>query len=288
MDDQKILIVDLYYGTCNRFRAYASSKVLADQTNRKLIVKWSIDIPHMSANIEDILDMDIEKIEEMPEGKIFNFIKYPYDSIDLFVKELERDTSVVLCNIMLPLHLDFDPHNAKFDVQINKIRNSLTEPIMKNVRLVQENISLKEDERLITLHWREWTSLMGDGYVKYILAKKNFDKDVEMENFIKRIVEELDVNPKTKFYISSDSSEVINHIKSIDILSDKIYSNNTRDSSIDISRKSITDIQDSMVDWYLLGSGDYIIGTSGSSFSDTASCSTKERRKINIGVDPWY
>jgi len=50
-----------------------------------------------------------------------------------------------------------------------------------------------------------------------------------------------------------------------------------------IERKTIEGQQNALIEWFLLGSTEYIIGTYQSSFSDEAAYLTTQRRKVDLG-----
>lgn len=276
----RTLIVDLFYGANNRIRAYISCKILARITKRKLIIKWSLD-SNMSASFEELFKLHVDQIDELPPGNIFNFVKFPFDSQSKFFKELKSDKPIVICKNMIQLCPFVDPKGIQFRKELQKMHRSLTDPIMHKVDFLRRKINLQLDERLVGIHFRDWTPEMGDSHVQKILEEKSESKDLKITKLIEYMSEAKKEFPKTKFFIASDSKEIISQIKSIRRF--KVYSNTLKS----INRKTSEDVMEAMAEWYILGICEYLIGTAGSSFSQVASMLTKQQRMLQIGLNPW-
>lgn len=277
------LIAELRYGTCNRFRAYVCCKILAELNNRELIIIWNPEKGHMPVRLEDISTLEVKTIEKMPKMYVYNFIYYPFSDYKKFVRDLKSKKPIVACNTMLDLTPKvFIP---RFASNMRRIRDSFVPGIMEQVHRIQDSIALRPDERLVTIHWRGWSSSLGDIYIQAILKGKNASHEKTVEELLDKINMAITEHPGTKFYLATDTPEILEIIKSFPNMKGRIFSN-IKDSR-DITRHNVEDIHNAMVDWYMLTLGDYIICSVGSSFSETASVLTREQRRENIGTNPW-
>ena len=85
------------------------------------------------------------------------------------------------------------------------------------------------------------------------------------EAFISSMDQELETHPDTVFYLATDDREEEAALR--EAFGDLILSNKDRD----LSRDSISGIQDAMIDLYSLASTQKIIGSYFSSFTDIAA-----------------
>lgn len=137
---------------------------------------------------------------------------------------------------------------------------------------------------MIGVHYRSWktgapdkhSGLIDDPNDRYV---PEFIK--EMTDILNKPLNETNNKP-VAFFLSSDHTDAKKKIMAEKLFKGRIF---TRVAQIE--RETIQGQQSAMVDFYLLGQTELIIGTFQSSFSDEASWLTKQRRKIPIGKNPY-
>ena len=85
-----------------------------------------------------------------------------------------------------------------------------------------------------------------------------------LDLFIKKMDENIGVDPSTTFYVSTDSNEVYETLKQI--FGDKVYT-----AATVRSRDTLKGIQSALLDFYCLSKCKKILGSYDSSFSEIAA-----------------
>lgn len=142
-----------------------------------------------------------------------------------------------------------------------------------------------ENKYVVGVHYRSWDAGPSDDRGDELRRDLNFryvsDYIKEMKAILHRSPEKVD-NKEVLFFLAADSPDVKKAILSDPDLKNVVVTRNDR-----IERETKYGQESALVDLFLLGGGEFIIGTYQSSFSDEAKFLTKERRKINMG-EPAY
>jgi hypothetical protein len=125
------------------------------------------------------------------------------------------------------------------------------------------------EKRPVGVHYRSWV-LTADA--------RPIVKDASKKIYLEKMKEALTKDPNTIFYIASDNLDVTNFFQT-QFQADQI----ARYPLDSVERATVEDTQNSLIDWLLLGSADYMIGTYDSTFSESAAVRTNEERLIAIG-----
>jgi hypothetical protein len=133
---------------------------------------------------------------------------------------------------------------------------------------------------VIGVHYRAWKTggpdvrdvLISDAENRYLLL---FIKT--MKNAIGRPLPDTNQKP-VAFFLSTDDQQVKSKLLAVPEFKDRIF---TRPEKAD--RSTVRGQESDLVDFFLLGSTNYIIGTNQSSFSDEAAHLTKEDKKEDVG-----
>ncbi len=137
---------------------------------------------------------------------------------------------------------------------------------------------------MVGIHYRGWQmgesddnpQLTNDPSNKYV---RSFI-DTMKETFERRRARTD--NKPVAFFLAADNQKVKEEIMKEPLFQGRIF---TR--SVEIERNTVRGQESAMVDFDLLGSTNFIIGTPQSSFSAGAANLTKESRKIEVGDDPY-
>ena len=111
------------------------------------------------------------------------------------------------------------------------------------------------------------TSCFNDSVIGLHIRRTDSVKSIESstdDKFFDVIDKELELNNDVKFYLATDSKEVIQEMKNK--YGDKIISHN-----FDLSRNTTNGMEDAVVDLYVLASTSKIYGSFWSSYSEAAS-----------------
>ena len=138
---------------------------------------------------------------------------------------------------------------------------------------------------MIGVHYRAWNTGWADTKSSRLIR----DPELKyLDNFITEMKKAISFeglatnNKPVAFFLATDDP----HVKD-EILRDPVFSGRIVFTSHEIDRSTVLGTQNALIDWYLLGATEYIIGTFQSSFSEEASLLTTQTKKINIG-DPAY
>ena len=136
------------------------------------------------------------------------------------------------------------------------------------------------DYFMVGIHYRSWSTGKADDIPSLTIDKEHrYINDFinAINNAAATPLSQTDQKP-VAFFLATDDPKIKEKIQAIPGLKNRIFTRN-----IPIDRSTIYEQESALVDWFLLGSTNYIIGTYQSSFSDEAAHLTKQNRKIDIG-----
>lgn len=284
------LVVEPFAGLSNRLRVLASSWVVSLLTGRKLVVNWKILPNEMPAKWDELFSYPpLTMFEQSPlssQGCSLEVMKASWKN-DPVIKTFSNMNisnywgSLLIGSkepiIYLGTSLNFQPNQA--DISENEYKRVYRQ-FYKNLRPAGFAVAeIKEfQEKYFTnkfpigIHYRSWQAGPADYYVKSDPQNRYLD------DFIIKMRESIQAHPDAIFFLATDDPNVKEKMLKVDELKGRIV---TRE--VEIERSTIKGQLSALVDWFLLGSTNFIIGTKDSSFSDEAAHLTKEDRKISIG-----
>lgn len=293
----RYLIVTPFAGTTNRLRVLASANILAEVTKRKLVINWYLNPGEMPAQWNELFlnplntfekstlpeeGCTLEEITNAQAGDrvIKNLASLNDETGQKRIRQIPKDKEPI---VYFGTSLNFWPEekyiaSADFWQKYRSFYLSL-----KPVGMVTKEVEqFKKDHFTnkfpIGVHYRAWAMNQFDDYVIRDLDNKNIPE------FITKMKEALVENSgqDVVFFLSTDSQQVKDRLLAVNEFKGKIVTRKAK-----IERDTIQGQKDALVDWFLLASTNYIIGTSYSSFSDEPARITKQQRKINIGQSPF-
>ena len=296
---EKYLILQPSLGLANRLRAIASASVMAKLSKRKLIIDWQIDDdlesdwrmlfrePKLTfLNESNLMQEGCSREEIFKSDKAFIINPVTEESFYVRLKWMSEipsyDSDPI---IFIQTAQKFEPQEhflgkAKFEQQYVDFFKSLRpiDAIAQKINELKKEYHFKE-KFMVGVHYRAWSTGGADSDVEQDKKGKYINE------FIQKMIEAINTHPQetnnkpVAFFLATDDPKIKKKFIENKELQGRIF---TREIPID--RQSITGQQDALVDWFLLGDTNYIIGTEGSSFSDEAAHLTKENKKIPIGL----
>jgi hypothetical protein len=222
----KVLAIEVYYGLCNRLRAYASAAALAKLTGRELILIWQKDI-HTNFSMEDLFtewgatytaDGDVL---EILEASTLGVVIYDYiDPMEKYGTIYAREEAHIY--VRSSVALKAEPP----DDLINDILRNLKYTGAVH-RMLQNAASRLGDGPYIGAHIRMLVDQSKDipgitsvsrevpiGIGRANLARE-FRKSCHYSHFIEKIRSRLPyVIASTKIFVASDSPDAITALQS--------------------------------------------------------------------------
>jgi hypothetical protein len=284
----KYLLVYANGGVSNRLKALAASYAMAKLTNRKLIVDWRIEPGEVPARFEDLFKNPIERPETMvlPENwkvadlydtrsqcpEVVTRLYYDVSSYREFTRIPNITSQIVMVDSRYVYGVA--PEFAPFTEHLSNVVQFLKD--LEPVDAVKKEVDSFVQSQfpslsaVVGVHYRSWGLTFDSG-----LPKSN------PETFVAKMQEIVKADPNVKFFIASDSLETLAFFRSQMPGRVLTYTLST------IDRESVESQRNSLIEWYLLGQTDYLIGTFDSSFSETAALLTKQKRDIAIGPQVW-
>jgi hypothetical protein len=285
---QKYLLVYANGGVSNRLKALAASYAMAKITGRKLIVDWHIEPNEVPAEFEDLFENPIPRpetmvlpenwsIEDLYQNKIqcpavVTRLKYDINSYLDYTNIPQITSQIVVVNTRFVYAAA--SQYASFDKYLDDVVEFLKDlkPVPQIKTKVEEYANANfQGASVVGVHYRAW-SLTYDGGLQ---AKAN------PETFLAKMREIAQKDSHVKFFVTSDSLQIANFFR------DQMPGRILTYPLSNIDRSSVQSQRNSLLEWYLLSKTDYLIGTFDSSFSETASLLTKQRRNIAIGPKVW-
>lgn len=285
------LVVQPHAGLGNRLRVLASSAIIAKLSGRKLVIDWTIDVNQMSARWNELFTTPMTMFEQSPlasEGCSLDLIKSAWED-DPIIKNrgilnhfeqkgelgdiFEIREPIIYFETTMSFKPDsFNLSEAAYKRAYRQFYQGL-QPVSSAAKEIEEFKEKHFTNKFpIGIHYRSWQSGPADFYV-FSDREARYLKD-----FIVKMKEALKDHPNAVFFLATDDQNVKEKILQIKEFEGRIVTRQER-----IERFSTEGSLNALVDWFLLGSTNYIIGTLDSSFSDEAAHLTKEDKKISIG-----
>lgn len=300
----RYLVITTFAGMANRLRILASAKIMAALTDRQLVVDWPVKSDELPGKwtdffINPLIVFENSSLEK--EGCSLSTIKNAQAG-DAKIKNLgtqndaeaqkrlaqitEDKEAIVYFGTSLP----FQPDEKYLSGQEYRERRQLFYKSLDPTTLVQKAIKdFKKTHRfddyfMIGVHYRGWQTGRPDTQSNLIADPTNRyigDFISEMKKAKAATLADTDGKP-VAFFLASDNQDAREKIQAAPELAGAVF---TREEEVD--RTTIRGQESALVDFFLLGATNYIIGTAQSSFSDEAAHLTKQDKKIDVG-QPAY
>jgi len=259
-------------GLSNRIKCLISSMKIADKTNRKLLLFWSKD-KSCNCNFKDLFENKIKEISKEDLKKIIITKKYEiYQNSLKNFKNKKRfiliDNAKLLGFLEKDICIGFNeiPKEIKEDVLKYFKKLKIKKDILKKV----QNLSKRFNKNTVGIHIRK-----GD----FKTLKNGVGKISKEDLFIEKMKKELKENPKINFLLATEDEETENKFKKIFKNKLSTYSKKTKE------REEEGAVKEAFIDLLLLSKTKEILGTYGSTFSETAWWLNNCKPKINIVYD---
>jgi hypothetical protein len=283
--DERYFVITPVAGLGNRLRAMASSKILAEASNRLLVVDWIIEPKEMPALFNQLFEntfrspkqtnlpkaCTIEHIRD-PKSKDANVMRVKSNFNGSFVDQLVPMPELRIPIIWTEPWLEFRPKesvlsSADYDKKFRQFMLDLI-PVV-GIRNAVEKFRKEnnlENKKVVGVHFRAWN-----------MEHEVVEKDLSpYDKFVEAMKEELVKDKEAVFYLATDDLAIAERFK-------KDFPNKIAHRTDVVDRLSVAGMRSGVVDWILLGMCELIIGTYESSFSDTAAFRTKTKTKISLG-----
>ena len=244
-------------GLSNRIKCLISSMKIADKTNRKLLLFWSKD-KSCNCNFKDLFENKIKEISKEDLKKIIITKKYEIyqDSLKNFKN---KKKFILIDNAKLLGFLGKDIY-----IRFNEIPKEIKEGVLKYFKKLKikkgilkkvQNFSKRFNKNTVGIHARK-----GD----FKILKSGIGIVSTNEKFFEKIKEIIEKNSKVKFFLSTGCKDT--EKKYIKKFGKKIilFNKKTR------KREEENSVQEAFIDLLLLSKTKVILGTYGSTFSETA------------------
>jgi hypothetical protein len=300
---ERYLSVTIWTGMANRLRVIGSAMIASSFTNRKLVVDWPIVPGEMPGSWSDFfMDgplMDFDQTSLAQEvGLSLDDIKNA-KAQDRIILNLGNLNSLAGCERLKNLTHDkkqviYFTTTITFtlarEVCSLPVYRSLRQMFYKNlvpVNRISETVKkFKEDNEfdkkyMIGVHYRSWATGRPDDRSSSLIKDHNL---MYLNRFIDKMKEAV-LNPLFRqdekpvaFFLATDDSRIKDAMLTDPDLKGLIVT-----TSFVVDRTSIEGTQNGLIDFFILGATNYIIGTFQSSFSDEAAHLTTYDHKVNIG-----
>lgn len=295
----RYLVVYPYAGLANRLRVLASAKILAAATDRHLVVDWPVIRNEIPAKWHELFLTPMTMFEQSslknegctlseiksapPEHPVIKNVgaKNDYDEAKGLSKIAFDDEPIIYFGTSVSFFPEEEimPY-SEYQERYRTFYKNLDPVLWVNQAVKEFRQQHSFDKKfMIGVHYRSWAT-SADNYSRLNRDRENryLQEFVdEMKRALKKPLHETKQKP-VAFFLATDDKGVKEKLLAVPELADRIF---TRD--IEIDRSTVKGQQNALVDWFLLGGTNYIIGTYQSSFSDEAAYLTKENRKVNIG-----
>ena len=264
----KTLVVRPLGGLANRMRAIEAASIYAKKFTARLIIIWEKNeflFATFEQCFEPVNGMKVININTLGIGLYFRAKRKILNIFFSWLEKLLFDIRLYDTTIINYLNADKTPRPEEtfFEIitQTNKTVYLQTcyefYPSPKSLLLIKKNIRekaitmLEPHNEFIGVHIRRTDNLQA------------IDKS-PTELFIEKMNAMLQQRPTTKFYISTDSEEILNHLKSI--YKEKVFT-----GAVQHARHTTEGIISALVDLYCLSKSKKILGSFDSSFSQMAA-----------------
>jgi hypothetical protein len=294
----RYLVVEPFAGTSNRLRTIASAKIMAAVTERQLVVHWKLFKDEMPAlwsqlfkNPLTMFDHSMLLFEGCTLDKITSAEAGNAVIRNLGDQNKTGDSAAGLAHIpeyqepivYFATSMGFSPEDKVLSrSEYDKRYLSFYKDLEPNDWIIKQIKQFKKDHDfdnkfMVGVHYRSWNTVI-DTYVT------NDPETQYLDEFVTEMKRAVALNPASRnnkpvgFFLATDDPKVRAKMLAVKELAGTIV---TRHDIIE--RSTVRGQQSALVDFFLLGSTNFIIGTYQSSFSDEAAHLTIQNRKINIG-----
>ena len=249
-------------GLSNRIKSYVSCLRLDNDAK----IKWDVLDSYKTKN--HILNCCFDKLfkNEIEVKKIFKE-DYTYNSHCLLILDSDNlpinfNTFNSNCSVSFSKS---DKLNRNIDFMFNKIGDKLKEEYINHFKILKpiDKLQKKIDEfsknfnNTISVHIRSWNRNAEQSRRNYLFNVKKFEK--KMSEF----------DSKYKFYLASDSSDVLQYFNTKSQFKDRILIF-PRQTLLDTSRDFYEGVQEDLIELYLLSKNNIIIGSHFSTYTEVA------------------
>lgn len=266
-------------GLANRIKSWVSVIKISKRRNTSYKVFWQILDSYNKCN--HILNCDSSLLfsnEVFVKGFNPNLYKPEniFNSHCLYVDELDNISnnfntfnskcSIKFCNL--------DKNNRDIDFMYNKIPNNVKKEYLSYFNTISLNTKLQKivesfsnnfNENTISVHIRSWNRNAELGRRSSLF---------QIDKFEKEMINRINYNTKTNFYIATDSSQVINYFTKLNNNVNSLFYQKIitypRNSNLDTSRDFPEGIQEDLIELYLLSKNNAIIGSHFSTFTEVS------------------
>ena len=290
----KVIVLEPQSGLCNRMRAIASARRLAQKYERELYVLWNPDLPGLgygcaATNITQLFSSDngfkvIKDFNKFSQQR--TIVKYQKTCFGPLVLDLKNDQEEIVY-IRTNLWIYDSKDNKKHNIFKKELQN-----IVPNSRVVKDSSKFAEengvDKNCIGIHVRR-TDIKASTVFGLNPGDHATAEYTPYDSYFEFMDTKLKGDPDTKFFLASD-----------DASSKKEFQKKYGDSLVcfnnrGYSRMSLPDTQDAMTDLYLLSRCSTVVSCKGSSFGHVASLigdaeyirveDSLTKKKIDLPVD---
>lgn len=301
--DEKILLITPYAGMGNKLRVLSSAKIMAAVSGRHLLIDWTLLKDEMPGFWSDFFLNPLTTYEQSSlyrQGCSLKSIKNA--TSDTNIKNLGNqnkfdEASPILASIpamtenivYFGTSLSFAPEEKYLSTSLYNEKRRLFYQNLDPVKEISDEIKkfkLAHDLTkyfMVGVHYRAWNTGAPDQHDKLItdLSMRYLpDFITEMKKAMALPLADRE-QKEVAFFITSDKNEVISKLANEPSFIGRIF---YYDKDPSLNRSTIAGQRNDLVDFFLLGETNYIIGTYQSSYSDEASLLTKQGKKINIGT----
>lgn len=270
-------------GLSNRLKSWVSAIKLANEKKQKYGVYWPIldsyqkNTHLLNCKFEDLFNDRYQvQIESCFNIDNINDNDSIYKSHCFYVSETD-DIPNGFNTFESNCQKQFTKTN-KNNRDIDFMYNQITEKVKKEYISYFNLITLKSElyekvetfsnnfcENTVSVHIRSWNRNGELGRRSYLF---------QIDKFEKQMVNKLNSNSNTNFFLTSDSSQVINHFKKLNEKSDSCFYNKIiiypRTTTLDNSRDFPEGIQEDLIELYLLSKNKSIIGSHFSTYTEVS------------------
>jgi hypothetical protein len=306
---QRYVVLSPQSGFGNRIQAVASAMAWALYTDRKFVLDWGREEKHMPAVWDELFKAPkLDTLKTNPDfaqkctkdALLYRY--YPnngYNSYDhhgtLGVSqykqlapgntyppaiELKIDLNPIAYFLGVEARMPSDQFPEQKDL-IKKFYKSL-EPIDPLRKEINDVLKQHKCDTKLGFHFRSFATAGDKGFSITTTPVDDFLADIYEQ--IKKL--DIKISNNSCIFAASDSPKYKKYIE------DKIKNKyNVQVFTLDlkkVERDTVKGQQDALVEWFLLGSMDYLFGSNGSTFSDEAGRLTSYGKKITIGPPAFF
>lgn len=274
-------------GFANRMRALASGYVMAKLTSRILILDWQEVPGEIPVTFNDLFKNSFKTPSHivLPEGWTYDDLinsDKPDDKIvaryRFLYQQDNENRSNMLCScakiVVVSSYFRFLPGDKEFEdikplyAQFLRSLEPVDAISEKVEKFKQENFT--KQAHMVGVHFRSFQLGAADAIYYHP------DPEQQYQDLICAMDESIKMDQDTQFFVATDSLPYLERLQ--EKYKDRIVSRAKQ-----AERATKEGQQEALVDWYLLGATNYVIGTFQSSFSDEAALLTLTREKIDFG-----